>query len=242
MQRAKEQRAASLLEPDRADTAPPTTTTLYAAHAGLAAACVGYDLDRGAWAEAAKLPVLKTPYSQAEAISWFGRAVGAARSGDPAAAKADLEHIRALGGKLADGGDAYWAEQVKIQETAAAAWIALAEGHRDEALRMMRAAADLEDRTEKSIAMENRLSPMREMLGEMLLTVGEPADALHEFVASLRVAPNRYRSIAGAAKAAEATGDREAARAWDERLLQLTAEADTERPEMAAARTFLAKS
>ena len=105
----------------------------------------------------------------------------------------------------------------------------------------MRAAADLEDRTEKSIAMENRLSPMREMLGEMLLTVGQPADALRAFEASLRVAPNRYRSIAGAARAAEATGDREAARAWDERLLQLTAEADTERPEMAAARTFLAK-
>ena len=99
---------------------------------------------------------------------------GAARGGDPAAAGADLEHIRALGGKLAEAGDDYWAEQVKIQETAASAWIVLAEGRRDEALRLMRAAADLEDRTEKHVAMENRLSPMREMLGEMFLAVGQP--------------------------------------------------------------------
>jgi len=106
----------------------------------------------------------------------------------------------------------------------------------------MRAAADLEDRTEKHIAMENRLSPMREMLGQMLLAVGQPKDALGAFEASLRVAPNRYRSIAGAAKAAESIGDRQAARIWYERLLQLTAEADTERPDMTAARTLMARN
>ena len=104
----------------------------------------------------------KTPYPQAEAISWFGRAIGAARSGDPAGPKTDLERIQALGRKLADAGDTYWAEQVRIQETAAAAWIALVDGRRDEAVRLMRVAADLEDRTEKHIAMENRLSPMRD--------------------------------------------------------------------------------
>jgi hypothetical protein len=107
-------------------------------------------------------------------------------------------------------------------------------------VRLVHAAADLEERTEKHIAMENRLSPMREMLGEMLLAVGEPGDALREFEGSLRVAPNRYRSIAGAAKAAKSIGDRQTARAWCERLLQLTAEADTERSEITAARTFLA--
>jgi tetratricopeptide (TPR) repeat protein len=150
----------------------------------------------------------------------------------------DLQRIQALGSKLAEAGDVYWTGQVKIEETAAAAWIALAEEQRSEAVRLMREAADLEDRTEKHIAMENRLSPMREMLGEMLLATDQPADALREFEASLKVAPNRYRSIAGAAKAAE-TLDRQAARLWYERLLQLTADADTERPEMVAARAFL---
>jgi Tfp pilus assembly protein PilF len=98
------------------------------------------------------------------------------------------------------------------------------------------------DRTGKHIAMENRLSPMRELLGEMLLETGDPAAALREFEASLKAAPNRYRSFAGAAKAAERSGDREAARRWHGRLLELTAEADTERPEMVAARRFLAES
>lgn len=239
MQLAQDRKAAELLEPYRTVTEPPLLN--YSAHTGFAAAFVRYDFDRSAWAEAAALPVPKTPYPQAEAISWFGRSIGAARSGDPAGAKANLERIHALGGKLADAGDAYWAEQTKIQETAAAAWIAQSEGRRDEAVRLMRAAADLEDRTEKSIAMENRLSPMHEMLGEMLLAMDEPAAALHEFEASLQVAPNRYRSIAGAAKAADGIGDREAMRVWNERLLQLTSDADTERPEITAARTFLAR-
>lgn len=126
-----------------------------------------------------------------------------------------------------------------MQETAAAAWIAQAEGRRNETVQLMRATAALEDRTEKSVAMENRLSPMHELLGEMLLEVGEPNAALREFEASLQAAPNRYRSIAGAAKAAEGAGDRGAARAWYGRLSQLTADADTERPDMAAARKVL---
>lgn len=240
MQLAQNQKAAALLAPFRAVTEP--TPLFYAAHTGFAAAFVRYDFDRSAWAEAAALPIPTTPYPQAEAISWFGRAVGAARSGDPAAAKVNLDHIRALGGKLADAGNAYWAEQVKIQEMAAAAWIVQAEGQQDEAVRLMRAAAELEDRSEKSIAMENRLSPMHEMLGEMLLATGEPATALREFETSLRVAPNRYRSIAGAAKAAGAIGNRDAMMTWNERLLQLTSEADTQRPEMMAAQTFMAKN
>jgi hypothetical protein len=236
MQLAQDRKAAELLEPYRSVTEPPPL--IYAFHTGFAAAFVRYAFDRSAWAEAAVLPVPKTPYPQAEAISWFGRAIGAARSGDPAGAKVDLQRIQALGSKLAEAGDVYWNGQVKIEETAAAAWIALAEEQRSEAVRLMREAADLEDRAEKHIAMENRLSPMREMLGEMLLATDQPADALREFEASLKVAPNRYRSIAGAAKAAE-TLDRQAARLWYGRLLQLTADADTERPEMVAARAFL---
>lgn len=236
MQLAQDRKAAELLEPYRSVTEPPPL--IYAFHTGFAAAFVRYAFDRSAWAEAAVLPVPKTPYPQAEAISWFGRAIGAARSGDPAGAKVDLQRIQALGSKLAEAGDVYWNGQVKIEETAAAAWIALAEEQRSAAVRLMREAADLEDRAEKHIAMENRLSPMREMLGEMLLATDQPADALREFEASLKVAPNRYRSIAGAAKAAE-TLDRQAARLWYGRLLQLTADADTERPEMVAARAFL---
>ena len=240
MQLAQDRQAAELLTPYREVSEPPPL--IYAYHTGFAAAFVRYAFDRGAWAEAAALPVPRTPYPMAEAITWFGKAVGAARSGAPADARASVGQLQRLRSRLGEAGDAYWAEQVRIQEMAASAWIALAEGQRDEAVRLMRAAADLEDRTEKHIAMENRLSPMREMLGEMLLETDQPAAALPEFEASLRVAPNRYRSFAGAAKAAERAGDRDAARLWYGRLLELTAQADTERPDMAAARLFLARN
>ncbi|HYZ23578.1 MAG TPA: hypothetical protein VE690_15625 [Rhodopila sp.] len=240
MQLAQDKKAAELLAPYRAVTEPPPLN--YAVHCGFTAAFVRYALDRSAWGEAAVLPVPRTPYPQAESNTWFGRAIGAARSGDPVASRADLEHIHALGAKLAGAGDAYWAEQVKIQETAATAWIAQAEGRTDEAVQSMRAAADLEDHTEKHIAMENRLSPMHEMLGEMFLAVGQPTAALPEFEASRKVAPNRYRSFAGAAKAAADIGDHDAARVWNKRLLELTADADTERPEISAARALLASN
>ena len=240
LQLAQDRQAGQLLDEFR-----PVTELgpfIYAAHTGFTAAFVRHAFERGAWGEAAALPVPKTPYPQAEAITWFGRAVGAARGGDPAGAKEGLGRIRALRDQLDDAKEAYWAEQVRVQETAASAWIALAEGKPDEAARLMRAAADLEDRAEKHIAMENRPSPMREMLGELLLEAGQPAAALPEFEASLKAAPNRYRSFAGAAKAAERAGDRDAARRWHGRLLELTAEADTERPEMLASRHFLARN
>lgn len=213
---------------------------IYARHAGFAAVPVRYAIERGDWPEAAALPVPRTPFPQVEAITWFGRALGAARSGDAPAAGEAARRLGELRQRLGEAGEVYWAEQVQVQEMASRAWIALAEGHQEEAVRMMRAAADLEDRSEKHIAMENRLSPMRELLGELLLEGRQPEAALAEFEASLRVAPNRYRSFAGAAKAAERSGDRDAARLWYGRLLALTREADTERAEMTAARRFLA--
>jgi Tfp pilus assembly protein PilF len=106
----------------------------------------------------------------------------------------------------------------------------------------MRAAADLEDRSEKHIAMENRLVPMRELLAELLLELGQPVQALAEFEASLKNAPNRFRSFAGAARAAERAGDRAKARAYHEKLVALCAHADTERLELAEAKAFLAKN
>ena len=104
----------------------------------------------------------------------------------------------------------------------------------------MRQAADLEDRSGKHVAMENRLSPIREMFGELLLEANEPAQALKEFEASLRNNPNRYRSFAGAAKAAEQVGNRAQARSYYEKLVALAAQADDGRPGLVAAKQYLA--
>jgi predicted Zn-dependent protease len=93
--------------------------------------------------------------AQAEAIAWFGRAIGAARSADPTKAKEAIDQLRVLKDRLAKANDAYWTGQVVIQEEAAGAWLALAEGRKGDAIAAMRQAADLEDRSGKHVAMEN---------------------------------------------------------------------------------------
>jgi tetratricopeptide (TPR) repeat protein len=210
------------------------------AYTALAAIPARYAIERGAWAEAAALqPRQTTP--AADAITYFARAMGFVRGGDATNARREIDQLDRLQARLVQSGQDYWAQQVAIQRSAASAWVALEEGRRKEALRLMRSAADLEAASEKHIAMENRLWPMRELLGEMLLGMNQPADALKAFEASLRTAPNRYRGLYGAAKAAERSGDRRKARAFYDRLLALCSHADGERPELAEARAFLAQ-
>jgi hypothetical protein len=206
-----------------------------------AAIPVRYAIERGRWAEAATLEPRGLSFPQAQAIVYFGRALGAARSGDLASARRDVEQLQALRDALSQAKNTYWAEQVEIQRRAATAWVARAEGRHAEAVGAMRSAADLEDASEKHIAMENRLVPMRELLGEPLLAVNEPAAALVEFEASLQRVPNRFRSFSGAAGAAELAGDPEKARGPYAKLVALADQADTDRPELAHARVFLAK-
>lgn len=212
----------------------------YSGHTAFAAIPVRYAFERGAWAEAMVLAIPKTPFAQAEAITWFGRAIGAARSQELPKAREAVAQLGALKDKLAKANDAYWTGQVAIQEQAADAWLALAEGRKGEAVAAMRQAADLEDRSGKHVAMENRLSPIRELLGELLLEANEPAQALKEFETSLRNNPNRYRSFAGAAKAADRAADRALAKNYYEKLVSLAGNADTSRPELVVAKQYLA--
>jgi len=212
----------------------------YSGHTAFAAIPVRYAFERAAWVDAAALPIPKTPFAQAEAIAWFGRAIGAARSGDMTRAREAIDQLRVLKDRLAKANDDYWTGQVAIQEQAAEGWLALGEGRKRDAIAAMRQAADLEDRSGKHVAMENRLSPIRELLGELLLEANEPAQALKEFETSLRNNPNRYRSFAGAAKSAERTGDRTQARSYYEKLIALAALADDGRPSLIAAKQYLA--
>ena len=214
----------------------------YSGHTAFAAIPVRYAFERAAWADAAALAIPKTPFPQAEAITWFGRAIGAARSADPARAREAIDQIRLLKDRLAKAYDAYWTDQVAIQEQAAGAWLAYAEGRKADAMAAMREAADLEDRSGKHVAMENRLSPIREFLGELLLEAGEPAEALKEFETStLRNNPTRYRSFAGARQGRyERIKDPARARDYYAKLVTLAAQADHERPDLVAAKQYLA--
>ena len=215
-------------------------TFRYSGHTAFAAIPVRFAFERAAWAEAAALAIPKTPFAQAEAITWFGRAIGAARIGELTKAKDAVDHLRDLKDRLDKASDEYWAGQVAIQKRASEAWIALNEGRKGEAIAAMHQAADLEDRSGKHVAMENRLSPIRELLGELLMEAQEPAQALKEFETSLRNNPNRYRSFAGAARAAERAGDVARAGSYYEKLVLLAGHADTARPDIIAAKQYLA--
>jgi cytochrome c-type biogenesis protein CcmH/NrfG len=135
----------------------------------------------------------------------------------------------------------YWAGQAEIQQRVVVAWLARAEGKTQEALDHMRAAADLEDTTEKHPVTPGALVPARELLGEMLLECNDPAHALQAFEASHRLEPNRFQGLYGAARAARAAGARDKARLWYTQLVTLAAQADSERPELTEARAFLAQ-
>ncbi len=239
LQLGQDQRAKAIVDARNSMSGYPASMR-YSGHTAFAAIPVRYAIERGAWAEAAALQPALTPYPQAESITWFGRALGAARSGDLAGARLDLGEIVRLRDQLASAHDSYWTEQLDIQRKAAGAWIELGEKKLDEAIESMREAADREDRTEKHVAMENRLSPMRELLGELLLEAKRPGEAAHEFELSLRTTPNRFRSLAGAGQAAVLSGDRARARIYYQRLVALASDNDGERPALTRAREFLA--
>ena len=208
----------------------------FVAYYAIAAMPARYAFERGAWQEGAKLQPPGSTYPFVEAITYFSRSVGAARSGDLAAARQDAEKLQALQSALAAANNGYWASEVEVQRLAATAWIALGDGKADEALRLMNAAADLEDRNEKHIVTPGRIVPARELLGEMLLELKQPATALREFEASQQREPNRFRNYFGSARAAEMAGDRAKAQAYYRKLLELARDADTARPELASAR------
>ena len=206
---------------------------------GLAAVAARYVLERQDWRGAAGLKVpVAVNAPPARAIIHFARALGAARSGDFAAAQADIAKLQELKSAL-EKDQPYWAGQVDIQITAVRAWLAHGQGHGTEAAKLMRAAADLEDSSEKHVAMENRLYPMRELLGDLLMEQGQPAAALGAYEAAIKSTPRRLRGFFGAARAAGASGDAAKQDAYFRSLVQLTRDADSDRTEIRQARQFI---
>jgi tetratricopeptide (TPR) repeat protein len=212
----------------------------------LAAIPARYTLERRQWAEAAKLAFVPKDlawdkFPQAESITWFARGIGAARSGDVAQARKDLERITELRDAMTQTKNTYWAEQSEIQRLAVAAWIAKAEGKKEEALALMRQAADREDATEKHPVTPGALFPAREMLGDMLTELGQPAAGLAEIERSHQNDPNRLLGLWTAGRAAELAGNQAKARQYYGQLLDLAKAADGERAEIKQARAFLGR-
>ena len=216
---------------------PARATAYYA----LAAMPARYALERGAWREATKLAPSSSNFPFTEAMTHFARTLGAARSGDPAATQKDVEMIAVLRDRLKAAKNEYWANEVEVMRLASVARVALARKNGDEALALMRQAADIEDKSEKNIVTPGRLLPARELLGDMLLELKRPADALKEYEASQQREPNRYRGLYGAGQAAAQSGNRDKARDYFSKLIELAGSGDL-RPEMEKARRYLASN
>jgi tetratricopeptide (TPR) repeat protein len=226
----------ALRTPERGDR-----PAILANYTGRAAMPARYVLERADWAAAAALPMISTAYPQADSLTRFTRALGMARTGNLRGAKLEIDAMHALQAALRKAGDSYWADRTQEQILAASAWVAHAEGARDQAIALMRSAADGEDGSLKHVAMENRLYPMRELFGELLLDAGQPAAAFAEYVKALKQTPNRYRGLYGAARVAEAAGDRQNAADYYSKLMLLAKNADGSRPELRRAHAYLTK-
>ncbi|MEO6238291.1 MAG: hypothetical protein ABIQ52_14935, partial [Vicinamibacterales bacterium] len=218
--------------PATASAAPPAAGA-YA----LAAIPARYALERSGWADAARLDARTTAFGYVDAITWFAKALGAARQRDVPAARAAVEELQRCLDRTVAARETYWVEQVTIEKLAANAWVALAEDRAADALALMREAADREDRTEKAAISPGPLAPARELLGEMLLELKQPKEALAAFQKTIAKEPNRFRAVAGAMRAASAAGDDPAARKYAGQLVSICARADAAaRPELQAAR------
>jgi len=216
---------------------PARATAYYA----LAAMPARYVVERGAWRDAAKLAPSPSNFPFTEAMTYFARALGAAQNGDPAAAQTDIERIAALRDRLKTTKSDYWANEVEVMRLVSVAWITLAQRNSEEALALMRQAADMEDRSEKNIVTPGRLLPARELLGDMLMELKRPAEALKEYEISQQREPNRYRGLYGAGQAAAQSGNRDKARHHFSKLIELAGSGDL-RPETEKARRYLASN
>lgn len=184
---------AERFDPNAVTGAAPGSAGLYA----LAAIPARYALERGAWEEASRLPVGNNAFPYTEGLTWFARGLGAARTGDLAAARDAVDSLESIEAQLKASNETYWAGQVEIQRLGAAAWLDLASGREDQALARMRAAAAREAATEKSAVSPGPLAPALELLGDMLLELDRPTEAREAYEASLESEPARRRSIEG---------------------------------------------
>jgi hypothetical protein len=209
----------------------------------LAAIPARFALERRDWKQAVQLTPRETPFPYTDAITWFARGLGAARLGQEAAANESAIALKQIRERLLKTNETYWARQVEIQQVAVVAWAALAEGKKEEALRQMKSAAELEDGTEKSAVTPGPLAPARELLAEMLLEMKEPAQALEQFKITLTKEPGRFRALYGAARAAQLSGSLQQGQKYFAELLEVCAHSDQPgRPEILEAQKAISQN
>jgi tetratricopeptide (TPR) repeat protein len=215
----------------------------FSAAYALAAIPTRYAFERNDWAAAANLPISNVPHWSSfpfmEALIEYGHALGRAHTGDLDGARKAIARMQQLREATKDPKFDYFKSHLDLQMQAASAWVAAAEGKKDDAIDMLRRAADSEDILGKHPVSPGAFVPIREQLGAFLLEVGKPTEAQREFEAALKIYPGRFRGLYGAAQAAELAGDNEVANRYYTKLAAQTSKAGGSRNELNHVREFL---
>ncbi len=239
LQRGQDTAAAAVVAEAQGDTAASPAQALVAAY-NRNAMVARMALERGRWAEAARLSVRPSPGTPAaEMVTRFARGVGAVRAGDTVQARGEVAALTAIEAELERRGDPYWPRVTRVKRQAISAWLALAAGDTAGALQMARVAADSEDVVGKHAVTPGEVVPARELEADLQLALGHAALARRGYAHVLALEPHRARSVFGAARAAAVTGDRAAALARYREFLELMALADGDRVEIEVARAFV---
>ena len=164
------------------------------------------------------------------------------KSGHAASAQKAIETLDAFYERSVNAGQDYWAVHMDAQRKTVTAWVAFSKGKKDLALQIMHKAADIEDSVDKHPVTPGAVLPARELLGDMLVLLDKPAEAIEAYEASLQISPNRFNSLYGAGRAAELIGNSEKAKSYYLKLVQFTAKADSDIPGIEQAKTFLSKN
>ena len=198
-----------------------------------------YALERGDWEGGSALQPIGDAVPWAQAITWMAIGEGSARSGKLDRAS-QAEHTLATLRDSAAGQNPYWSNQIEVQRREVAAWIAEKNGKNSDAITSMRSAAELEETMDKHAVTPGAIIPAREMLAELLLLHHRTDESLAEYQAVLKIAPNRFNALYGAANAAEAAGNTTVANQYFRKLIEIAV--GDERPELVAARKKIAST
>ncbi len=201
-------------------------------------------LENRDWSNAATLEIPKInlkweQYPWEKSILHFTRAIGSVHIGDLVSAEKELTILKTLRQELVQIGDDYKAKQVTIQLKASEAWIEFAKDNHEKANSLMREAAALEDSTEKHPVTPSEVLPANELLGDLLIAIGKPLEALDAYETSLKRSPNRFNGLYGAAVASKQSGNLEKARMYFEKLLKMTKNSNSSRIEINIAKKFM---
>jgi len=213
---------------------------------GISAAMARNPLEGKKWETAKDLPVRVhneypwNDYPEHEAITYWAKGLGAARSGDLQFARKSVNKLDELHQRTVDKGENYWALLVEVKKKTIEAWIDFEEGNKEKALALMKEAAELEDSVDKHPITPSEVLPARELYGDMLVLEERYKNAIEAYETALEISPNRYNSLYGAGKAAEKQGDLKKAKQFYKKLIEITSDTATERPELEEIRQFLA--